>query len=193
MSPRSTPRTAAVERAAAALRHAEEDLRESVRVARASGATWQEIADSLGVTRQSAFKRFGHDIDPQTERPASAPTRLDAGALAGEVAGLLAAGDLDGVHARMTQACARALGKRVLRDFREDLIDVHGPLERVVFTSSHDPDGSVLEGPEVTPPAVGRAVVQHAHSTLVAHATVNRHGRITGLTIRLGEAESWPL
>jgi len=50
---------------------ADQSLRLSVDAARESGRTWQEIGDLLGVTRQAAFQRFGHPIDPRTGRPMS--------------------------------------------------------------------------------------------------------------------------
>ena len=45
-----------------ASRGVESMLKEWVRVARSKGHTWQEIADSLRVTRQSAWERF-KDVD----------------------------------------------------------------------------------------------------------------------------------
>jgi hypothetical protein len=42
----------------------ESSLREWVRVARANGHTWQEVADALRVTRQSAWERF-KDVAPK--------------------------------------------------------------------------------------------------------------------------------
>lgn len=44
---------------AARLAAAEKDLRASVQRARDEGATWQEIGDALGITRQAAQQRFG--------------------------------------------------------------------------------------------------------------------------------------
>jgi hypothetical protein len=41
-------------------------LRLSVELARAAGRTWQELGDVLGVSRQAAFQRFGHPVDPRT-------------------------------------------------------------------------------------------------------------------------------
>ena len=46
-------------------------LRLAVDLARASGRTWQELGDVLGVTRQAAFQRFGHPVDPRTGKPMS--------------------------------------------------------------------------------------------------------------------------
>lgn len=41
-------------------------LRLAVEDARAAGRTWQELGDVLGVSRQAAFQRFGHPVDPRT-------------------------------------------------------------------------------------------------------------------------------
>jgi hypothetical protein len=41
-------------------------LRVAVDLARGAGPTWQELGDILGVTRQAAFQRFGHPVDPRT-------------------------------------------------------------------------------------------------------------------------------
>ncbi len=44
-------------------------LRLSVERAREAGRTWQELGDVLGVSRQAAFQRFGHPVDPRTGSP----------------------------------------------------------------------------------------------------------------------------
>ena len=46
-------------------------LRVSVDSARTAGRTWQELGDVLGVSRQAAFQRFGHPVDPRTGEPMS--------------------------------------------------------------------------------------------------------------------------
>ncbi len=46
-------------------------LRLSVDLAREAGRTWQELGDVLGVSRQAAFQRFGHPVDPRTGQPMS--------------------------------------------------------------------------------------------------------------------------
>jgi len=46
-------------------------LRLSVELARAAGRTWQELGDVLGVSRQAAFQRFAHPVDPRTGEPMS--------------------------------------------------------------------------------------------------------------------------
>jgi hypothetical protein len=46
-------------------------MREAVGRARAGGATWQEIGEVLGASRQAAFQRFGRSVDAQPD-PAAA-------------------------------------------------------------------------------------------------------------------------
>jgi hypothetical protein len=48
-----------------------EALQEAVDRARAVGHSWREIGDVLGTTRQAAFQRFGHPVDPRTGAPMS--------------------------------------------------------------------------------------------------------------------------
>jgi hypothetical protein len=46
-------------------------LQEAVDRARAAGHSWREIGNVLGTTRQAAFQRFGHPVDPRTGVPMS--------------------------------------------------------------------------------------------------------------------------
>lgn len=48
-------------------------LQEAADRARGAGHSWREIGDVLGTSRQAAFQRFGHPIDPRT----GAPMRTD--------------------------------------------------------------------------------------------------------------------
>jgi len=50
---------------------AEAALQEAVDRARAAGQSWREIGEVLGTTRQAAFQRFGHPLDPRTGIPMS--------------------------------------------------------------------------------------------------------------------------
>ncbi len=55
--------------AQAELDRSKQHLKEAVRDARAAGRTWADIGHVLGMTRQAAFKRFGHATNPVTEEP----------------------------------------------------------------------------------------------------------------------------
>lgn len=52
-------------------------LRAAVDRARSAGRTWRDIGEALGTTRQAAFQKFGHQVDPRTgtdTTPAVAPS-----------------------------------------------------------------------------------------------------------------------
>lgn len=58
---------AAIDAALAQAVDAEKQLRRVVEKARAAGATWADIGDALGVSRQAAFKRFGRPNNKENE------------------------------------------------------------------------------------------------------------------------------
>ncbi len=57
--------TAARDLAAAA----NEALQDAIDRARAAGQSWRDIGELLGTSRQAAFQRFGHPVDPRTGEP----------------------------------------------------------------------------------------------------------------------------
>jgi hypothetical protein len=57
---------------------ADEALQAAVDRARADGRSWREIGDVLGTSRQAAFQRFGHPVDPRTGAPMSREIPPDA-------------------------------------------------------------------------------------------------------------------
>jgi pimeloyl-ACP methyl ester carboxylesterase len=57
---------------------AETALQAAVDRARAAGQSWRDIGEVLGTTRQAAFQRFGHPIDPRTGEPMSCEIPPDA-------------------------------------------------------------------------------------------------------------------
>jgi hypothetical protein len=48
---------------------AEAALQAAVDRARAAGQSWRDIGDMVGTSRQAAFQRFGHPVDPRTGEP----------------------------------------------------------------------------------------------------------------------------
>lgn len=52
-------------------------LAEAVASARADGATWAELGQILGVTRQAAHRRFGREVAPSSEGVAVMASRRD--------------------------------------------------------------------------------------------------------------------
>lgn len=179
--------------AQAALEQAERELGAAVGAARAQGATWQQVADVLGVSRQAAFKRFGRASDPVTGEQLVPAPMADVAGLAHQVFTRLAAGDAQWARERMTQACARVLTRDAIQQVWREVLAENGQLEHLE-ASSHDVHGDELPGNTVPLPAVGRLELAHEAGDLWAHVLVNRDGRISGMVIRPGEVpETWPL
>ena len=55
-----------IRKAAETLQAARGQLEAAVLAGRAQGQTWAEIGETLGMTRQAAYKRFGTPTDPRT-------------------------------------------------------------------------------------------------------------------------------
>ncbi len=69
-----------------------EALQEAADRARAAGHSWREIGDVLGTTRQAAFQRFGHPVDPRSGAPMSTDVPPGAADLATAIVVCLAEG-----------------------------------------------------------------------------------------------------
>ena len=84
-------------------RAAESLLGASVDAARAAGVTWQAIGDVLGTSRQAAFQRFGHPIDPRTGAPMTKTVLPDAAGRASAVFALISTLQWDEVYSQFDE------------------------------------------------------------------------------------------
>jgi hypothetical protein len=71
---------------------AEAALQTAVDRARAAGQSWRDIGDVLGTSRQAAFQRFGHPVDPRTGEPMTRAVPPGAAARAAEFLARFTAG-----------------------------------------------------------------------------------------------------
>jgi hypothetical protein len=78
---------------------AEAALQAAVDRARAAGQSWRDIGDVLGTSRQAAFQRFGHPVDPRTGEPMTRVAAPDAAQRTTTFLGHLTAGRWDEVLA----------------------------------------------------------------------------------------------
>jgi hypothetical protein len=102
----------------------------AVEQAREAGATWQEIGEALGVSRQAAFQRFGKPIDPRTGEPMDTIPLAEAVALAEEVIDNLSAGRWDEVVERFDSQMRDRLGSEGLAAAWTQVIGLAGAYER---------------------------------------------------------------
>lgn len=82
--------------------------------ARDQGASWQEVGDILGVSRQGAFQRYGKPIDPTTGEVMNTTPLAEAVALAETVIGELSSGKWSDVTARFDPAMKDGLSEESL-------------------------------------------------------------------------------
>lgn len=74
---------------------AEAALQAAVERTRAAGQSWRDIGDVLGTSRQAAFQRFGHPVDPRTGTPMTRTVASGAARQASEFLACFTAGRWD--------------------------------------------------------------------------------------------------
>lgn len=171
-----------ISQAAEALRQAEAELVDQVRSARRRGITWAQVGESLGVSRQAAFKRFGHAVDADTGEDLTTEP-IDVATLAADAYCAISMSEHHTLHAKMTVATARSLNHRRLADMWRDVTALVGPWEDVAETVVRTPGGTVVESSTVHPPCVVRQTMKHERGEMVQQVSFNRNGRINGMQV----------
>jgi uncharacterized protein DUF3887 len=111
-------------------RQADLVLAAAVDAARAAGCTWQQVGDVLGTSRQAAFQRFGHPVDPRTGQAMDRTTLDRADARALEIFTALAAGRWEAAGADFDPAMAQALPAAGRADAWAAVVGLVGAYER---------------------------------------------------------------
>jgi hypothetical protein len=106
-------------------------LRLAVDLARTAGRTWQELGDVLGVTRQAAFQRFGHPVDPGTSEPMSGAIPPDAAPRATQLMIDWTEARFDRVRADFNANMSERMSESGLRDAWAQLAGLVGAYERM--------------------------------------------------------------
>jgi hypothetical protein len=101
----------------------------AVEQAREAGATWHEVGEALGVTRQAAFQRFGRPIDPRTGETMNTVPLPEAATLAEEVIDELSTGKWDEVSRRFDSPMSERLGSEGLAAAWAQVIGLAGAYE----------------------------------------------------------------
>jgi hypothetical protein len=111
-------------------RRADLALAAAVDAARAAGCTWQQIGDALGTSRQAAFQRFGHPVDPRTGRTMDRTTLDGADARALELFAALATARWEDAARDFDPTMAEALPLTKLADTWTTVVSMVGAYER---------------------------------------------------------------
>lgn len=157
-------------------------LTEAVRRARAAGATWAEIGDLLGITRQAAYKRFATPTDPRTGDLMHARTHAHTADLTTSAFELLNAGDIDALHAMMTPDTARELTAELLTDIWARVVGEMGPLVACTDHGLADLDQSPIDPTEpVLGSVVGYCTLECEAGELTGRVAFDDRDRVIGM------------
>jgi hypothetical protein len=125
-----------------------ETLQQAVDRARALGHSWREIGDVLGTTRQAAFQRFGHPVDPRTGSPMSTEVAPGAADQAVTIVACLAEGRWEEARRDFNAKMSEALDGRRLADAWARMASLVGGYEGMGEPFAHRvADHTVVEIP----------------------------------------------
>lgn len=108
---------------------ADDIIRAIVQQARDRGTTWQAIGDALGVSRQSAFQRYGRPTDPRTGGPMNTIPLAGAAELAQAVIYDLVNGKWELILERCDSAVRANLSADALAAAWTQIVGASGDLE----------------------------------------------------------------
>jgi hypothetical protein len=161
---------AAREQAAAAT----EALQAAVDHARDAGHSWREIGEVLGTTRQAAFQRFGHPIDPRTGTPMSHDVPGDAADRAVGLISSLAEGRWDEVVGALDEQMRERIDARRMAAAWAHTVGMVGRFERIGEPFAHRAgDDTMVDVP-----------LQFEAGEGVGSIRFDADGRVAGLTLR---------
>ena len=110
---------------------AEAALQAAIDRARAVGSSWRDIGAVLGTSRQAAFQRFGHPVDPRTGAFMSREVLPGAADRAVEIFGWQDSGHWELIRAKFDENLRQRLDADRLAAGWASVIGMFGRLERV--------------------------------------------------------------
>lgn len=176
-----------IESAARLIDGGEARLHSLVATARHDDVSWQSIGESLGVSRQAAFKRFGGLPANESGQGSASNQRIDLLERTTTLFTILQSGDYATVRSLMTYTCARALTKRHLMGVWNSVIAASGRFEGCVEMTAQLPEArSTLErlaNRHLTSGTVVQTTLRHESGEWLARVAYNGAGKITGIVI----------
>jgi hypothetical protein len=143
-------RLAAVRTAQQAVAAARDELQLVVDRAHSEGASWADIGAALAISRQAAFKRFGHPRDPRTGHRMTPVDPTPLVALTERVFALLDGGDHLALRELMNDRTARELTGDVVLGTWAQVVAESGNLTGCRETRLESSDGTLLNPSEAT-------------------------------------------
>jgi hypothetical protein len=149
-------------------------LQRAVDRARAAGHSWREIGDVLGTTRQAAFQRFGHPVDPRTGVPMSTHVPPGAADQAVTILACLAEGRWEDARRDFNAKMSEGLDASRLADGWAQLASLVGAYEGMGEPVAHRvADNTVVEIP-----------LRFEAGEATGRVVFDEDGKVTGLWLR---------
>jgi hypothetical protein len=151
-----------------------EAMQQAVDRARAAGHSWREIGDVLGTTRQAAFQRFGHPVDPRTGAPMSTEVAPGTTDRAVAIIAFLAEGRWKEARRDFNAKMSGALDARRLADAWARMASLVGAYEGMSEPFAHRvADHTVVEIP-----------LRFEAGEATGRVVFDEDGKVTGLWLR---------
>jgi hypothetical protein len=149
-------------------------LQAAIDGARAAGVSWREIGDVLGTSRQAAFQRFGHPVDPRTGELMSKEVPPDAAERALQIFAWQGEGRWAEILAQLDERMSERLDAELLARGAAHMMGLYGRFEGTGEPFAHRAgDDVMVDVPLRYEAGEARGIVRF-----------NSEGRIAGLAIR---------
>ena len=177
---------------------AEQQLVDAVTAARQAGRSWAEIGNTLNISRQAAFKRFGAVTNPFTGETMTPRPTVNLISQAEEFLTSIATGDESHAMALMHPKVRKDLPWSTLTEVWENVLTEVGTFQgfsnSVVTSIKGDRNEPTLRG-VLTTKLLGTAVVvttlQHEAGELMARVAIDRGNQVVGVLILPLEATDY--
>lgn len=172
--------------AQAELERSKQNLKQAVHEARANGRTWAEIGEALGMTRQAAFKRFGHATNPANGEPITGGHMSieQVRALTERVFQLISCGDYARLEELLHPDVRSELPESLVMDTWSRVLAEIGALETQVDIHVVLPGGDrIEEHEEILGTVVGVTTLNCEAGEIMGRVAVDNALRVVGLLI----------
>lgn len=185
-----------VKQAQTALEKAKQRLHRAVQDARSSGYTWAEIGETLGISRQAAFKRFGQVTDPVSgQKIKGVSVSLETlNETTEKIFNLISAGDYAGLEGLIHPGERKELSQEAISEVWNTTLSEVGALESYQDTHVVLPAGDRIEedGKVLGTTVIGVTTLKHEVGEMMGRVAFDEQMRIVGLVIVTPEYSPLP-
>ena len=165
---------------------AKQQLQIAVQEARSAGRTWAEIGETLGISRQAAFKRFGEVINPVNgQKITGAPMAMQTiRELTERVFDLISTADYQQLEQLIHPDVREELTAELIADTWQRVLTDIGAKETYDDTHVALPAGQRIDDDEqLLGTVVGVTTLQHEAGEAVGRVAVDDQQKVVGILI----------